>query len=106
MYERIFETSASVRSQWSKDSSCQNARPPEDLVSQARGIAFEPIHDPGYGDPRLDQHVNMVGHDNERAQIESVQLRGTSAQCAQDALRNRWILQPIWAMSGPVECTV
>jgi len=74
----------------------------EDLVGFAGGRAFEVLRDFGERRSRLDERVDVVGHDDVGAQVEKLSL----VQVLELALHTRgdgWFFQPHGAGLGAVQ---
>jgi hypothetical protein len=68
----IFLNSLELRTQWSKDSSCQNGCPlcPKKGVGLAGQLSLDPIHDAGYGEMWGDEQMDVVEHHDESVESE------------------------------------
>jgi hypothetical protein len=62
-----------------------SARLPEYLIGLASSNALETIGDPRERNGRLDENVNVIGHDGERAEHVLMQLMLAPVECSYNA---------------------
>src|SRR5215510_12686013 len=82
------------------------ASPPQEGVRSSCRKYFDRFGDSRNGNARLDHGMDMVGHDAVRDQQVQTELPLTESKGIDDALRNRWVLEPLGTRNGAIQLMV
>ena len=104
MYGTIFCSSASLRTQRSYDSYCQNGWPVR--WRSLFASALDGLCDPSQWNVGLQEHVHVIRHDDVGPELAQPQLVLREAKSFNDGTGDSRISQPDGAEAGTIELTI